>query len=174
MDPETFRRLRGIADDAAWAMLSTSATHNIADAVSSQAVLEYWQAVQRGVKVLNDEAFVRVIAKRRAIDAMRVWRRHRDLRYGHDDDDHDPMLVAEDLLPTESTFAPRLNQVEFLLSHALSDDIDAEIARTVWISGSSPAVAALKVGLAEGTVRNRMTHIRQRFELWAEEQMTDE
>lgn len=157
-------------------MLSSSARFNIADTVSSQAVFEYWQAVQRGENVRNDEALVRTIAKRRAIDAMRVWLRHRDVRYGHIDAEQDPMLVGDDVLPA-SPDEDYLIGVEFMFPDgvlASCDDIDVEIARTVWFDGRPPAVAALKVGLAEGTVRNRMTRIKRRFELWAEEQMTDD
>lgn len=165
MTQEEFERLAEVAERAAFRYLSPSAQGNLIQDVVSRAVAEYWAVVQRGELVENPEALVTTIATRRALNARRDWNRRRHLRFGKGDDDsgHD-MLVPYGDIPRAKSHWDSLEMIELLEAAARDggDEIDVRIARGAWIDDQSVEDLASDLGLAEKTVRNRMTAIKSR------------
>jgi DNA-directed RNA polymerase specialized sigma24 family protein len=165
LDEQTYRRLLRVATMAAMKQLSTSAKDNVTDEAAAQAVWEYWLKVEAGEDIENDEAFVTRVAQRRAVDEQRRWKRNRHLRHGHEDPAGDRMLVPDEALGREPSLMPRSDdswrRVLVDLLRTGGDTLDEKIGVAVFLDGEEPADVAERLGIAEKTVRNRMTTIRK-------------
>lgn len=172
VDADHLDEMWRVARRAAGNKLSPSAYGNLAEDVASQAIFEYWKLVERGEEVANPQAMVTTIAQRRAIDAQRKWelRKHPTLEEINADDDRvviAPELVRRALqdLPPTATIVGWLEQA---VIESGGNEVDAQLARLVWLDAISPDVAAAQVGLAEKTARNRLTRARRRLEKMVE------
>jgi RNA polymerase sigma factor (sigma-70 family) len=135
--------------------------------VASQAVFEYWRAIDRGDQIDNPEGYVTTVAERRAKDALRKWMRDRGMTQRIADDDvmDHPMFIQEWNLPDADDELPTSAEIRSMFDQAVGeggDEIDLRIARAIWLQGLEVSEVALELGMAEKTVRNRMTAIRSR------------
>ena len=162
-EPEEFARLSDVAERATIRKLSTSALGNLLDDVVSITMTEYWTLVQRGTQIEDPEAMVATIAQRRAIDHARAWNRRRNRRIGFDPDDGFELGIDEDLLPEVEAPLPSTLDIVKLIERAGADEIDRRIIVRSVIEGATPEDLADELGIAEKTVRNRLTAIKNRL-----------
>lgn len=162
-DPEEFARLSDVAKHATITKLSSSALGNLLDDVVSITMTEYWTLVQTGTQINDPEAMVATIARRRAIDHARAWNLRRNRRIGFDRDDGFELGIDEDLLPEVEAPLPSTLEIVNLVERAGADDIDRRIIVGSVIEGATPEDLADELGIAEKTVRNRLTAIKNRL-----------
>jgi RNA polymerase sigma factor (sigma-70 family) len=169
-DPD-YSHLLEVARSSIMQVLRNSARSALLEDIASQAALEYWKRAKSGEPIDNPEGLISVIAHRRAIDALRTWqRRRRDVPILEDSDDvlmqdyeksvgavlqsigmttSEQVIAAEDAAAIEAAF------------QSLLSDRDAVIARRCLIEDATPRQVAPDLGLAEQTVKNRLSIIRK-------------
>lgn len=161
-------------------VVSPSARSNVTDDVASTAVMELFDRIQRGDKIDNPAGYVRWVAHKRAIDAMRKWRKDRQRLARFDQAPDDAMsavfyegygerldqaidhLVESQRTSDQVVSAEERRGVEVLLEDLFAGE-KLTIARRHFIHGDAPADIAARVGKAEQTVKNALVAMRKRL-----------
>lgn len=144
----TDEELRALGKRAARWALSPSARHLGSD-VAQDAMLDLDHKRQLGEEIKHPDRLIQVIAKRRAWKVRDQWERDRDRPH------FDENLAATE---AEAVVLPEV-AMDWLLGHLNSSD--REIAYLTYVEGLKAPAVAERIGLAAGTVRNRLVRIRK-------------
>ncbi len=169
--PTDYRALLEIAHAAVFEIASPSARSNITDVIAARAVEQYSEAVGRGDVIRSPEAWVATVARRRAIDAMRVWSREKQRGVRIDvDDRRDDLYLAHlsDQLVRDIDgdgfnrmhTALWLNE---LIDSVVPDPVNREIALRCIVEGEKPGIVATDLGMEAPAVSNRIARIKARL-----------
>jgi len=182
---EDYGHLLAIARREVFLIVSQSARSNVTDDVAQQAIIEYLGVAKRQ-KVNAPEAMVRVIARRRALNAMAKWTREKQQKNearqkgretaegAREDEDrdgdggayfralaHELARTIEGNSPSEARALEAEIWVRELFDELLSDPMDRDIAWWNLIDHEPPRVIAERIHRTAKTVSNRLAKIRQ-------------
>lgn len=174
LDRSSYGEYYQIASRQVYSIVSPSARDNVTEGIAAGAVAELVAKLEAGESIDNPEAMLTTIARRRAIDARRRWKQRRHARIGQEEERRFDGMVAE------GTFFSMFDE---RLARSLDDDVventdvavwlvelagsagldarDGEIARRVFLAGDSIEDVADDLDMAEKTVWNRITTIKQ-------------
>lgn len=144
----TDAELTALGKQAARQALTRSALPHCSD-IAQDAMIDFDRKRRRGDHIENPAGLIRVIARRRAWRFRDRWELERDRPVA----DEDIAAPAPDDDPYPEV------AIDWLMSHL--DDRDREIALLTWGEGLKAPAVAQRVGLAPGTVRNRLVRIRR-------------
>ena len=175
-----YRELLEIARLEVLGTVSPSARNNIADDIASQAVAELSAKVERGERIDNPGGLVRIIARRRAIDGMRAWKRRKDHEArapSTPDDDRRELeerifygdlieRLQTELSPSAEYLRKRESEwIAELIEQVFPDRTDRRIAHGALVEGMRPAELAEELEMAPKTVSNRLSRIRRALQV---------
>ncbi len=174
LDRSSYGAYYQIAARQVYSIVSPSARDNVTEGIAADAVAELVAKIEAGETIDNPEAMLTTIARRRAIDARRRWKQRRHARIGQEAERGFDGMVAE------GTFFKMFDE---RLARSLDDDVventdiavwlvdlaesagldarDVEIARRTFVEGDDIEDIANDLDMAEKTVRNRITMIKQ-------------
>ena len=166
---ENYAELFEAALGTVYGVVSPSLRHNQAEDIAQQAVIEYREAVERGVEVRNPHAFVRTVAKRRAIDAWRRWRRRKGREQPGDDEDVFFEALTQSLQritsPSSAALAAEEQEwIDGMIDSLFPDEVDRAIAHGCVMQGRAPRDLAEETGLAAKTISNRLVRVKDVLE----------
>jgi DNA-directed RNA polymerase specialized sigma24 family protein len=166
-----YNELHAVAMAAVRETASPSAQTNLVDEVAALAMEQYLAALADGVEIDNPFGWIRVAARRRAIDAMRRW--SRDKRRNVSIDAGDP---SRDVWLTDATL--RLGRavdrsgignaetqlwLQELIRAAIPDPTNRAIAVRCIAGGEKPGVVAADLGLDAPAVSSRIARIKAKL-----------
>ena len=169
-----YEKLLAIANAAVFEMVSPSAKSNLTDEIAAKAVEQYLAAVSAGQQIENPYGWIQVTARRRAIDAVRKWERHkidtvrldaredgelyvgtvtRLMRSGLEGDFGDPaqaVVAREWVVHLIDTVFP-------------DDEVNRHIAMACVVGKARPRDLVDELGLPNKVIGNRLVRIRERL-----------
>lgn len=175
-EPVDLAKLLRIAEATVFETVSPSAKSNLTDQIAADAVEQYLLAVDAGQEIRNPYGWIKVTARRRALDAVDAWERHKKATIAVDDEssgtnDYVSFAIRSSVLRAiESDNADPGSLVverEWLrevISRAYPDSRqNREIAIACLVEGARPREVATEFGMTPKALGNRLVRIRQRL-----------
>ena len=174
-EPVDYGALFGIAEAAAYEIVSPSARSNLIDQIAADSVEQYVRAVGAGEEIENPYGWIKTTARRRAIDSIRKWERDkkatRALDVDHRMDDYYMNTISQRLLDVIDGGEDNPGEIVVerawiaeLIQIAYPDDkTNRDIAIACLVEGSKPRDIADDFGMSAKVIGNRLVRIRERL-----------
>jgi DNA-directed RNA polymerase specialized sigma24 family protein len=171
--PADYAELLRIAEGTAFEICTPSAQSNhLAQQIAADALLQYEAALNSGEVIHNPHGWIKVTARRRAIDAIRKWQRDKkatqpfESGFGSDGAHVDWMrdqlfhVINDD----PGDFIVEKIWIAELIDIAYPDDpINRDLAKACIVGGLRPRDVADEFGMTPKVVGNRLVRIRERL-----------
>ena len=169
-----YEKLLAIANAAVFEMVSPSAKSNLTDDIAAKAVEQYLAAVAAGQQIENPYGWIQVTARRRAIDSVRKWERHKidtvrigtretgGLYVGSVTQQMSSALEGDFGDPAQAVVAREW--IADLIDTVFPDDeVNRRIAMACVVGEARPRDLVDELGLTNKVIGNRLVRIRERL-----------